>query len=276
MLDKGKFIEMLSSIVEIAKTQENTISQEEIKRYFSDMELEEAHYDHIYQYLSENNIKVKGFLYVPSQQQLEQNEQTDSEENKATESKNSIYLNMYLQELADIEVLEEQEEIELIMELINGEESVKKRLTEGWLLKVVELAKNYKDKNVLIEDLIQEGNIGLLGGIESLFGKKESIDGALYLKESVIMAMENLIDESMTDDDWESAVLAKTNLISEAAKFLAEDLGRVATLKELSDYTKITEDEIKDILNLSLDAIKIGEGEKKHSDIKVKRAPKIR
>ena len=276
MLDKGKFIEMLTSIVEIAKTQENTISQDEIKQYFSDIELEEEHYDHIYQYLSENNIKVKGFLYVPKQQGAEEKEQEDSEESKEIESKNSIYLNMYLQELADIEALEEQEEIELLMALINGEEYAKKRLTEGWLIKVVELAKNYKDKNVLIEDLIQEGNIGLLGGIESLCGKKEEIDGALYLKESVLLAMEHMIDESMTENDWESTVLAKTNLISEAAKFLAEDLGRVATLKELADYTKIEEDEIKDILNLSLDAIKIGEGEEKHSKIQVKKAPKIK
>ncbi|MSS63460.1 RNA polymerase sigma factor region1.1 domain-containing protein [Velocimicrobium porci] len=276
MLDKGKFIEMLTSIVEIAKTQENTISQDEIKQYFSDIELEEEHYDHIYQYLSENNIKVKGFLYVPKQQGAEEKEQEDSEESKEIESKNSIYLNMYLQELADIEALEEQEEIELLMALINGEEYAKKRLTEGWLIKVVELAKNYKDKNVLIEDLIQEGNIGLLGGIESLCGKKEAIDGALYLKESVLLAMEHMIDESMTENDWESTVLAKTNLISEAAKFLAEDLGRVATLKELADYTKIEENEIKDILNLSLDAIKIGEGEEKHSKIQVKKAPKIK
>ena len=37
MLDKIKFLEMLTSIVEIAKTQENTLAQDEIKSYFNEI-----------------------------------------------------------------------------------------------------------------------------------------------------------------------------------------------------------------------------------------------
>ena len=44
MLDKIKFLEMLTSIVEIAKTQENTLAQDEIKSYFNGMELEAEHF----------------------------------------------------------------------------------------------------------------------------------------------------------------------------------------------------------------------------------------
>ena len=41
-------------------------------------------------------------------------------------------------------------------------------------------------------------------------------------------------------------------------------MGRVATREELADYTKIPIEEIGDILNLSLDAVKVGEGEHHH------------
>lgn len=283
MLDKGKFMELLASIVEIAKTQENTISQDEIKQYFKDMELQEEQYDHIYEYLAANEIKVKGFLNSKIKID-DESEKLDKE--SENEEKDSIYLEMYLEELKEIEQLEKQEETKLLMDLINGQDDAKKRLIEGWLIKVVEIAKRYKEKitydkialnkHVLIEDLIQEGNIGLLSGVEGLFGKKEMIDGGQYLKESILIAMEQMIDNNMAEDNWEHTVLAKTNLINEAVSYLAEELGRVATLEELSDFTKLSVEEIEDIRTLSLDAIKVGGGEPVLPKVKVKKAPIIK
>ena len=53
----------------------------------------------------------------------------------------------------------------------------------------------------------------------------------------------------------------RDRLISEAAKYLAEELGRVATAKELADYTKLSEQEIESVLKLSLDAVELGKGD---------------
>lgn len=275
MVNKEEFMELLKSIVEIAKTQGNTITQVEIKQHFSYIKLEDEHYDYIYEYLSANKIKVQGFIYVPSAKDTETVE-TQEEDNLENDNQNSLFFNMYLQELQEIEPLQEQEEKILFMDLLNGQEYAKKRLTEGWLIKVVELAKEYKDRDILIEDLIQEGNIGLLSGIEHLFGKKEKIDAAKYLKESIVYEMEQLIEYGMTEDDWQFAILAKANLISEAANYLAGELGRVATLKELSDYTKLPKEEIEEIRAISLDAIKIGEGDYSSMKIKVKKSPKLK
>ncbi len=54
------------------------------------------------------------------------------------------------------------------------------------------------------------------------------------------------------------SILAKSALIHEATMHLAEELGKVADIHELSEYTKIPEQEIKDIVELSIDAISIG------------------
>ncbi len=254
MLDKMKFLEMLTSIVEIAKTQENTITQDEIKSYFNGMELEAEHYDHIYAYLAENQIKVKGFLYTPKGKEAEDIEQPQSKED-------SKFLKMYLEDLASLTRLSDGEEEVFLKQLISGEESVQKALMEHWLFKVVDIARTYEGKGALLEDLIQEGNMGLLTGLQELLGRKDNIDGAEYLKESIEKAMIDYIDELNDGDDWSNAVVAKTNLLSEAARYLAEELGRVATIKELSEYTKISEEEIEDILTLSLDAIETGIGD---------------
>ena len=286
MLDKIKFLEMLTSIVEIAKTQENTLTQDEIKSYFNGMELEAEHYDHIYAYLAENQIKVKGFLYTPPKKEtnyeneidenldnakIEQNKKQDTKQNKTiNEVKNterpqskedSKFLKMYLEDLDCLIRLTDGEEEVFLKQLISGEESVQKPLMEHWLFKVVDIARTYEGKGALLEDLIQEGNMGLITGLQELLGRKDKIDGVEYLKESVEKAMIEYIDELNDGDDWSNAVVAKTNLLSEAARYLAEEFGRVATIKELSEYTKIPVEEIEDILMLSLDAIETGIGD---------------
>ena len=78
------------------------------------------------------------------------------------------------------------------------------------------------------------------------------------MRDHILQCMVEAVDEEVGESDREATVLAKTGLISEAAKYLAEDMGRVATIKELAEYTKLEEKEIEDILQLSLDAIEVG------------------
>lgn len=242
MQEKSKFLEMLAQLAKKAKMQGGILSQEEIQEYFGSMELSKEQMDAIYTYLTENRITVKGFCYIPEEKQMEED---------------SAYLTMYLEDLAYIKPEEPKEIQKLFLRLRSGEEAVKERLTEIWLRRIVELARGYQNQGVFIEDLIQEGNIGLLSGIEMLKAREELLDAEEYLREVICQCMENLIDEAMNAEDLESAVLAKTTLIHEASKVLAEDLDRIATLEELAEYTKIPAEEIADILNLSLDAVKV-------------------
>lgn len=256
MLDRSKFMEMLQSITEVAKVQDNRLTKEEIAEYFSEMELEEAHFQHIYQYLGENGITVPGFLYKKVEEdEVEKDEQGQKNEE---EEKKSPVLSMYMEELSSLEIISEQEKTPLFLGVRNGDEEAKKRLFEGYLPIVVELANKYKGKGMLVEDLIQEGNLGLFEALEKV-GEISNIDDAdTFIVESIRQAMVEVVDEEIGENDWEETVLAKTGLISEAAKYLAEDMGRVATVKELAEFTKLTEEEITDILQLSLDAVEVG------------------
>ena len=87
----------------------------------------------------------------------------------------------------------------------------------------------------------------------------EKFFGTLNLE--ITHAMEIYIDEMTESKDWESAMLAKTNLLHEAAKYMAEEMGRMPTVEELSEYTKISRDEIKDIMGLSEDAKRVAQAE---------------
>lgn len=257
MLDRSKFMEMLQSITEVAKVQDNRLTKEEIADYFSEMELEEAHFQHIYQYLGENGITVPGFLYKKVEAQDEVEETEEGEKNEEEEKKSPV-LSMYMEELSSLETISEQEKTPLFLGVRNGDSEAKNRLFEGYLPVVVELANKYKGKGMLVEDLIQEGNLGLFEALEKVGEISNIADADTFIVESIRQAMVEVVDEEIGENDWEETVLAKTGLISEAAKYLAEDMGRVATVKELAEFTKLTEEEIKDILKLSLDAVEVG------------------
>ena len=146
---------------------------------------------------------------------------------------------------------------------LSGDTSAKDALVHEQLDKVFRIAKTYEKRGIALDEMIAEGNIGILMGLERI-GKTPSdfrVDQAPDLKqinavieEEIRLAIESMIDSVTIAKDWEHTVLAKTNLLHEAAKYLAEENGRAATPWELAEYTKIPLAEIHDIMGLSEDA----------------------
>lgn len=235
------------------------MTKEEIADYFKGMEVTKEQFEAIYQYLGDNGVTVPGFLYQKIEGAKE--EENGEEEQAGKEQVQSVAHRLYLEELESLETLTEQEKTRLFLAVRNGQEEAKGPLLEGYLPVVAALAEKYKNKGMLVEDLIQEGNIGLLQALDKVSDIAKVEDADTFLVESVRKAMVDAVDEEIGENDWESSVLAKSGLINEAAKYLAEDLGRVATLQELAEYTKLPEKEIEDIRKLSLDAIEVGKGE---------------
>lgn len=261
MLDQAKFMEMLGEITQVAKVQENRITKEEIASYFADMDLQEEHFQHVYQYLGENGITVPGFLYQKTlENTVEEKEISKESSQDGEEGKKSPVLSMYMEDISCFGVLSDQEKTRLFLALREGDTKAKEQLLEGYLPVVVEMAQKYKDKGMPVEDLIQEGNIGLLQALDQVATISNIGDAQDFIVETIRQAMVEVVDAEIGANDWEAQVVAKTGLIHEASKYLAEDLGRVATVEELAEFTKLSKEEIKDILQLSLDAVKVGQG----------------
>ncbi|MEG1991963.1 MAG: sigma factor [Acetivibrio sp.] len=256
MLDKSKFMEMLKDLTELAAIDGNRLTQKEVQEYFKDMDIKEEQFNHIYAYLIENHVHI-----TDGDTNLDEMERTNEEKGNTLKEEDSIFLKMYLKDLQTLEKLSKEEEEVVFRETKNRIPGAKERLIHGWLPKVVKIAKKYKDNGVLLEDLIQEGNIGLLRGVDMIPMTEDDLDLEEYLKEAIEWEILQIIDEEVEEEDLENTVMGRTNLIQEAAKYLAEDLGRVATVGELSEYTKLSIEEITDTIKLSLDAVKLGKGE---------------
>lgn len=277
MSDANKFHEMLADIMEVARVQGNQLTMEDVKSLFGDMHLTDEQYNHIFAYLAANKIKIKGYvdsssLYTdavnqeklraehPDKGALEQESSEHAQDNdklSTFQEEDSVYLKMYLEDLDAVKDCTLEEEVVLVEQIIKGDSFAKQRYIEGSLRNVVKIAKEYRNQGVTLEDLIQEGNIGLMDSLEHLseFMEDEILRDCIY--EYVRSFIEAAINEQKESSSFGNSVVEKTNFLNNASKDLAEDLGRDADIHELAAYTKLSEDELKDILSMSGDAVKV-------------------
>jgi RNA polymerase primary sigma factor len=272
--DKVKFLAALPELVEFARVQDSKLTKREVKEFFEDIALTKEHYDQIYAYLLANQIQVEDVTASAKdvkkyEQRAEQyakssvgkGEQGDGKGRKEASEEKSPYLQMYLRELKLIERCNEGEELDLYARLLKGEEEARRRLSEAKLHRVLEIVREYVDDGMVTEDLVQEGNMGLMLALSELFdrGTHEDCAGMIddYIRQSVALAA----DEQIEVKEKEQRILAKLNLVHEAARVLAEEMGRLATLEELVEYTRLPLEEVEDIVNLSEGGIDVGSGD---------------
>lgn len=277
MLEQENFLEKLAWLADYAKKCGNVLTKDEVDKAFSGMELAGQQFDLIYRYLFEKKITVRGILVDNLKEDtpdfkpkwMRENE-VDSPENKedflwckedekdAKNSEDSRYLQIYLEELKQLPKVTENERLELAMRLLAGEETLFHPLLEATLYEVVETARKYLGQGVLLEDLIQEGNIALMQVLKEITGKKQQEEPLRYIREYVQYEMEQYIDEQTALGDEEERVVAKLGLLHEAAKYLAKENGELPSAKELAEFTKIPLQEVAELIRLSKDIDFVG------------------
>lgn len=76
--------------------------------------------------------------------------------------KSNDLIDKYLQEIGSVPLLSPEEEIELAKKVKDGDELALEKLTKANLRFVVSVAKQYQNQGLSLNDLINEGNIGLI------------------------------------------------------------------------------------------------------------------
>lgn len=256
MLDKIAFMETLHSVQEVARTSLTPLSKEEIQTYFKDMELTKEQEEMVYQYLLHPQEEMVSESEDEAESEDEEESENGAEADYETEGNSeaqravSARFQMYLDEIGDIPVLNDEQEKTLYDRLAQGEEQAIAELSAGWLKKVVEIASVYETDSLLLDDMVQEGNIGLLMGLQSLLGKKEA-NPKQILEQFVKEAIEHYMEEESGEGEQENSILAKVSLVHEAKETLAKELGSEPSIRQLAEYTRVSEEEIADILSIA-------------------------
>ncbi len=162
---------------------------------------------------------------------------------------------MYLEEIEQFTVCTPEEETELLKLIRAGDQAARQRLTEGNLKFLADMAKEYENQGITIHDLVQEANMAFL----MLLGSYEESMGTFRdcLQAHVNQALSDAVAFQKNENNVEEELAARVNVLKQVSQIMADELGREASVEELAAKMKMTVDEIKDIMKLTLDAMSV-------------------
>ena len=159
-------------------------------------------------------------------------------------------LQQYFKSISAYKPYSHQEEIELGNRIQQGDKEALKKLILANLKFVVSIANKYKNLDVPLLDLINQGNIGLLEAAKRYDPSK----GTKFITYAVWWIKQAIVQALNEQGSTVKLPVKHTNYlykINSATEKLTKELGRVPSTKELSEVTSIPEDEIEEVLMAS-------------------------
>ena len=165
-------------------------------------------------------------------------------------------LRQYLREIGKTPLLTPDEEQELARRVSEGDEDAIVRMADSNLRLVVSIAKHYRDRGLPLQDLIQEGNLGLLKAIEKFDytrGYKFSTYATWWIRQ--------VISRSIADNARTIRVpvhmVETINRIRRESRQLQQELGREATETELAEASGLTVEKLREVLKITPDPVSL-------------------
>jgi len=154
---------------------------------------------------------------------------------------------LYLREIGRVKMIKPDEEIELARLIAKGDQEAKKKLIQANLRLVISIAKKYVNRGLPFQDLIQEGNLGLIRAAEKFDhtkGFKFSTYATWWIRQAI---SRGLADKSRTIR-VPVHMVESINKLKKTSARLAQELGRKPNEQELSTALEIPIAKVQEIM----------------------------
>jgi len=155
-------------------------------------------------------------------------------------------LRLYFKDIYKCNFLSLEQEIELSNRIKNGDVDALNTLVKSNLKFVITVAKQYQGQGLSLEDLISEGNLGLIKAAQEYDGSKgfKFISYAVWwIRQSIVAAIYN----ASKTIRYPITFITKINKVKKARTTLEKQLERTPTVKEISKYLNTSEDYVSDV-----------------------------
>lgn len=177
---------------------------------------------------------------------------------KQITNRESASLEKYLQEIARVDLITAEEEVELARRIKQGDHDALERLTSANLRFVVSVSKQYQNQGLTLPDLINEGNLGLIKAaqrFDETRGFKFISYAVWWIRQSILQA----IAEQSRIVRLPLNKIGTINKINKAFSELEQKYERPPTPGELAEVLEMTVEDVKQSLgqngrHMSMDA----------------------
>jgi len=153
-------------------------------------------------------------------------------------------LETYLQEINEVSLLTPEEEIELGTRIQAGDLAAREHMIRANLRLVVSIAKMYSDRGLSLQDLIAEGNIGLMKAAEKFdpaAGCRFSTYGSWWIKQAIRRALTNSV-QSVRIPGYMAELISRWKQVAAELNYR---LGRLPSVEEVAQELGIPKESWK-------------------------------
>ena len=274
-MEREDLEKVIEKLMEKAKGNKNSIDMGEVQEAVKDLDLTEEQMESFLLLLENKGVEVTPIVDEDTLKKMENEEDKvdgedplldmEEEDFSKEEEGEEIDLDavdllegigtedpvrMYLKEIGTVPLLTAEEEYALAMKKQEGDEYAKQRLIEANLRLVVSIAKRYTGRGMSFLDLVQEGNLGLIKGVEKFDpekGFKLSTYATWWIRQSVTRA---LADQARTIR-VPVHMVETINKMSKMQRKLTLELGYEPSVKELAEHLDMTEEKEQEIMQIA-------------------------
>ena len=165
-------------------------------------------------------------------------------------NRDSQTLEKYFNDISKYELLTPEEEVDLAQRIKEGDQVALEKLTKANLRFVVSVAKQYQNGTMPLNDLINEGNLGLVKAAK----KFDETRGFKFISYAVWWIRQSIMQALAEQSRMVRLPLNKISSLSkinQAVAAMEQEYEREPTAEELAEFLEVTIDEIKNTMSSS-------------------------
>jgi RNA polymerase primary sigma factor len=263
------------------------LTNEEVIEALAPVDVSAEQMDNILQHLQDENIQVVEMVDELDAEEFAREARSARDEELALKAPTNDPVRMYLKEIGKVPLLTAEQEVILAKAIEEGEAATaeldtavagakklatirmrelqrverqgqlaKKKLIEANLRLVVSIARRYVGRGMLLLDLIQEGNLGLIRAVEK-FDYTKGFKFSTYATWWIRQAITRAIADQARTIRIPVHMVETINKLIRIQRQLLQDLGREPTPEEIGKEMEFSPEKVREILKVSQEPVSL-------------------